>query len=525
MGAFREAYEKINAILKGKGGMDRPLNSEVISSIESEDSAFIYLLKAPTGYGKTSVSWALALGATKYSAIFNNVIHVLPLRSIIEDIQRRSKNYFWENFSAVKMMGVSEEIFHLYPFNITTVDTFIWDTIKLNTKKIRRIKERKEFGYDLLTQATILNSLVFFDEAHYIIEDEMMRGAFGVVLNFLFSLRVPIIVSSATMPKNHQEVFEWFAKRYGYTFKTFEPAPSDPYIEKERRKKLTVSLERIKPFESKGIVPKLEPSRNLIVLNSVKKAVSVYESLGERCAGDKLLLHGKMKPSHRIKVLEKLNQLQNKTFTLVCTQVVEAGVDLSSDNLITELAPPNQLIQRMGRVARREEDSARITIIDTGDSAPYSQSVIEGSLRWLEVNANALHPRLPESYQVFLDTVYKGTYEIKSSLDRHKNLLNLLLDLRTRSNEILQRVEEIAKSEGFLREFSLPVSIDDEIVLFSPREVEKLYEDGKIEVRGCYEEQKPNFYELAKSLAFGRKSVELTYTWDYDEERGVVIWE
>ncbi|MBC7119504.1 MAG: CRISPR-associated helicase Cas3', partial [Methanobacteriaceae archaeon] len=410
-------------------------------------------------------------------------------------------------------------------FNITTVDTFVWDTLKLNTKKIKRIKEGKEFGYDFLTQATILNSLVFFDEAHYVIEDEMMREAFGIVLNFLFSLRVPIIVSSATIPQSHKEVFEWFARQNEYTFKTFEPRPSDPYIERERSKRLTIDFKLIKPFEPKSISSIVsESTMNLVIMNTVKKAVDVYNSLEAKYTGKKLLLHGKMKPSHRKQILDKLENLKNKPFILVCTQVVEAGVDISSNNLVTELAPPNQLIQRMGRVARYEEESAKITIINTGESSPYNEYLLQESYRWLEINKQTFHPRLPELYQPFLETVYKGATNLKSSLCRHRKVVNSLLDLRTRSNEILDQIEQIIRREGFLRRFSLPVSVDGEIILFDPKEVEKLYNKGEIELQGYSKQERPDFYQLAKLLALGKR-VDLTYTGHYDEEKGIVVWE
>jgi len=86
------------------------------------------------------------------------------MRSIVEDLSMSAKELF--DFSRAKMMGVSEEVFHLFPLNFTTIDTFIWDVLKLNTKKFSRIKDRKEFGYDFFTQASILNSLLIFDEAH-----------------------------------------------------------------------------------------------------------------------------------------------------------------------------------------------------------------------------------------------------------------------------------------------------------------------------------------------------------------------
>ncbi len=54
---------------------------------------------------------------------------------------------------------------------------------------------------------------------------------------------------------------------------------------------------------------------------------------------------------------------------LVSTQVVEQSVDLDADLLITELAPTDMLLQRIGRLWRHERDnrpvdSARLCILE-----------------------------------------------------------------------------------------------------------------------------------------------------------------
>ena len=54
---------------------------------------------------------------------------------------------------------------------------------------------------------------------------------------------------------------------------------------------------------------------------------------------------------------------------LVSTQIVEQSVDLDADLLVTELAPPDMLLQRLGRLWRHERgkrpvDAARLCIIE-----------------------------------------------------------------------------------------------------------------------------------------------------------------
>lgn len=71
------------------------------------------------------------------------------------------------------------------------------------------------------------------------------------------------------------------------------------------------------------------------------------------------MLHSRFYTEDRKKVEDKLKGWFGKEATktnviLVTTQVVEAGIDISADNLHTEIAPLNSIIQRAGRCARYE---------------------------------------------------------------------------------------------------------------------------------------------------------------------------
>ena len=59
---------------------------------------------------------------------------------------------------------------------------------------------------------------------------------------------------------------------------------------------------------------------------------------------------------------------------LVTTQVIEAGMDLSADDLHSELAPMNTLVQRAGRTARYEERPiGTVTVYESTGLGPYRE--------------------------------------------------------------------------------------------------------------------------------------------------------
>ncbi|MBC7099997.1 hypothetical protein H5T52_12995, partial [Candidatus Bipolaricaulota bacterium] len=68
--------------------------------------------------------------------------------------------------------------------------------------------------------------------------------------------------------------------------------------------------------------------------------------------------------------------LQEKKSLLIATQVVEAGLDISCDCLLTELAPVDALIQRAGRCARWGGEGS-VQVYDVESAAPYEKGLMD----------------------------------------------------------------------------------------------------------------------------------------------------
>jgi len=106
--------------------------------------------------------------------------------------------------------------------------------------------------------------------------------------------------------------------------------------------------------------PKL-PARTLIICNTVDRAVKLHELLAsEKPDGcDLLLLHSRFRPPERRAQLKQLKTIDGTAFPkgqiVISTQVVEAGVDISSGILWSEVAPLASLVQRFGRLNRAGE--------------------------------------------------------------------------------------------------------------------------------------------------------------------------
>ncbi|CAB49933.1 CRISPR-associated helicase Cas3' [Pyrococcus abyssi] len=516
--------------IKGFKPEKRPVLEEALDKVLSSTRSPFLVIQAPTGYGKTTLSLSLALHSLKDSSLFDRVIHVLPMRSIIEDIDRTAKEAF--GFSRTKMMGSSEEFLHLFPLNITTVDTFTWDILKLNTKKITQVERGREFGYDYLTQASILTSLVIFDEAHFILEEPRMKTAFLAVLRFLMENNVPIIIMTATLSRGYFELFKKYAQNNGYYF---EPEPlvpdeNDPFIKRESKKNFEIQFKTGNPLDFID-----SAKRNAIIVNSVKRAVEIFDQAKEDAPKlgfeeeEIMLIHGRMKPSHKARLIEKLREWKNKeSFLIIGTQAVEAGVDFSVDVMITDAAPINSLIQRFGRVARYDEKNAEIIIIEDAPVHPYDGKKVERTIALMK-ESSTLNPRIPQTYQGIVDEIHgKTKTKVMSGVDRsrERKLRVLLKDPTKRSVDVLSEIKSMIKEEGpLLRDFLIPLEVDDEYVLVSPEKMLELAKRGLLQVRVGENEisvdSEAIAYKIAERIALGEKIV-VKFTGKYDEERGIV---
>lgn len=126
----------------------------------------------------------------------------------------------------------------------------------------------------------------------------------------------------------------------------------------------------------------------LVIVNTVKRARAVYEALSKNKAlgatAEVHLVHSRFRPVERelwrIQFLRRTAAL-DKPRVIVATQVVEAGVDISADTLVTELAPWTSLVQRFGRAARYG-GTARVIVLDIAEeknAAPYDFAELEAA--------------------------------------------------------------------------------------------------------------------------------------------------
>jgi CRISPR-associated endonuclease/helicase Cas3 len=196
--------------------------------------------------------------------------------------------------------------------------------------------------------------------------------------------------ASATGNREHLKTREWRGierpKSFYFGLLDVEKAShSGPIAERLRATKM-LSLEDRRNFVSKQKAPDASlvsdiwahhqsmltaladapaeiPRRTLVICNTVDRAIAVHgaiKKLAEAERGlDLMLMHSRFRPTERASQAERLKAEHLAKHPsgqlIVATQVIEAGVDLSSGNLWSEVAPLASLVQRLGRLNRSGE--------------------------------------------------------------------------------------------------------------------------------------------------------------------------
>ncbi len=236
-----------------------------------------------------------------------------------------------------------------------------------------------------------------FDEVHAY-DDRL----FTALLRFLETFRgAPVLLMSASLSDRHKQAIRKTLEKIG---EQLQELPGYAALEEIPRYRFTYlpeadNAESGKTLKNQEKIP-LEPiwakinqalakgEKILWVTNSVQTCIEIYQQAKEKLSTQfpdlKLLIyHSRFKYRDRV---EKHNQVidafdpNEGPCLAITTQVCEMSLDLSADLLITAMAPAAALIQRLGRLNRRVEETApgkfsvpgiREAVIYPWDGLPY----------------------------------------------------------------------------------------------------------------------------------------------------------
>lgn len=394
-----KVYEDIVRSLT-EGGRIRAGIAEILSGLDKvleSGKPFVVFLNLPTGYGKTTLSLALAKALYEYGneLPYARMLHVIPTRYLAEDILSKANEIGIKASAQYMFADPSVKApYFLRKFIVTTYDSYVLNFYKACVARIRSY-----YGHFEVPRYGILTSLTFFDEYHLftpgdtVERDEKFDArawtALTRTIKQLIKKAVPIVLSTATLIENYQQYLLDIISRYGLTKTecfvfniTYQGADKvtknrinliyvqdREYYDLVKQVRICTYLHKVRSVDdflktTKSIIREKRYNKILICCNTVELAQKVYCEL-KNLGRNVVLLHSKLTTEDRearIKCIEELSK--TRQVTIVATQVIEVGVDLDADMLISEVAPLPALVQRAGRIIRRLEERNKLNKLE-----------------------------------------------------------------------------------------------------------------------------------------------------------------
>ncbi len=355
----------------------------------------LYVLEAPMGAGKTEAALYAAY-RLMLSGANRGFYFALPTRVTSDKIHERVEPFLGKvcrNFRSARLahgrawlqafergggaLAPGEEWFRprkralLHPFGVGTVDQALLGVLRVKHHFMRL------FG--------LAGKVVILDEVHSY--DVYTGVLLDTLIEHLLTLGCTVIVLSATLTRARRAVLTGeppatenadapypliTARAGGRVAATPARAPSrqDYAVRMEDWDDAAVAAQAVAWAREGRCV--------LCIANTVAKSQRWFDAVaaamreGEFDLG---LLHAKFVPIHRdareeewIGKLGKDAKNRPAGCVLVATQVLEQSVDIDADALITQLAPTDMLLQRMGRVWRHQRkerpcDAAEVVVV------------------------------------------------------------------------------------------------------------------------------------------------------------------
>ncbi|AAL62539.1 helicase, probable [Pyrobaculum aerophilum str. IM2] len=484
----------VDAYRKYAKALDLEERPALETALEELEKRGVVVLRAPTGYGKSLFSVAMGLAA--YEELWQRgiakVIHVIPMSSIVEDLYSRALERLTRKGEDADLKQLENALLEKYPrrwvgYQSWAIDAdfkdplYIWsslvyttfDSFVLNLYKITPLRAKRA-PYESARSA-IIRSLVILDEAHLMADPRGGKSlaVFIATIKSLRKLGVPVLIATATISDTVARLIKNAVDDVKIVASTVKECGKggDVLVHDYGPKgHVDAYLKAIPLEELKNELKSQSFKKALLIFNTVDRAVRAYRMLrGEYNA---VLLHGRLTLGDRSEAVMRAKSAE----IVVATQVVEAGVDIDSDLLITDIAPFPNLIQRFGRVARREiKRGTAIINIDKNayeaSKAVYGENETEVTSKLLREYTKA-DKRLevewrnpcPEknTYALLLEEFDRRAYpDIGRRYDVELSLaLQTLNDLPTLSREDARNIME--KYCGFVRDAAAVPLIDPE---------------------------------------------------------------
>lgn len=468
---LKEAYLKVVEFLnKQRFSSQRPFISYIIDKIERDEQNTPFFINAPTGYGKTFISMSVALN--EFINGYKTIVSY-PLRSLIEDQKIKFNSFMsWVDGKDVvgcRYMGDQTSLYLVYPITLTTIDTLSLTALGISPEDVKNIFNEimgtnyGSLGHYMFSWASVYTSTILLDEVHLLYDSSKSLSFLISLIKMTKELGSRLIFMSATIPNNFIQKVKKFDKNVIY--EKFDKRMDPKFYEERKAKTYEIELgsysSKNKLDNIKDIIEKENFNRALIVFNTIEDAIKCYNMI----LGKKILIHSRFSIKDREEKLKLIKKLSNhEKVVVIGTQAIEAGIDFSSDLIISEIAPPNSLIQRFGRFLRRNEKNGKACIWYEEEALKddekfnykvYDKQLIIRTLKYLDVH-NSINLHI--DFEDFLNNIYIDEPKVNEKLI--DEIIYTMFDLTEPTKSAFKLLIELEGS--FIRDGNIFIAITED---------------------------------------------------------------
>jgi len=315
------------------------------------------ILQAPTGAGKTHAAQLAFCEAREQNLDFpRKCIYAVPMRVLANQFVAEAKDKHLPFKVAIQTGEHSDDRRFEAGMTFATIDQVLSSFLLTPYSLPRRLAN--------INAGAIASSYLVFDEFHLF--DPV--STLPTTLEMLRMLRgvVPFLLMTATFS---QHMLQGLADALDAVV-----VPEDDDARRamqalqsqHKTRRYHVASE---PLSADAVLAK-HRQRTLVICNVVSRAQALFHSLREHPAlrdTSLRLLHSRFLPQDRADTEREIRSAyakdaDKKPSITVATQAIEVGLDITSDTLLTELAPANAILQRAGRCARYQNEQGDVFI-------------------------------------------------------------------------------------------------------------------------------------------------------------------
>jgi CRISPR-associated endonuclease/helicase Cas3 len=211
-----------------------------------------------------------------------------------------------------------------------------------------------------------------------------------------------------------------------------------------------------------------------IIMNTVKSAQKTAQILREQFGDDVMLIHSRFLPEDRSEKEKYIKSMIGKNgkfksserFIVVGTQVIEQSLDIDFDLMITQIAPMDLLLQRIGRLHRHDRKrpeklkSPICAVLDSEDDFKSSEIIYGKYL--LQKTGSLLSDfiTLPDDIPVLVNKVYSE--ESEDFEENYNEFKNSIVEKQRKADSFLLKKIEDSKYNIDLKSYSDAMQTDTE---------------------------------------------------------------